>query len=93
MILKILGSLDILTAVIFWLFAIFGIFPSYIVTIPAVYLLIKGIFFLISQDIASIIDVFCAILIFASFSFALPKFLIILITLFLIQKGIFSLLS
>jgi hypothetical protein len=93
MIIKILGLLDILSAFSFWLFAFFGFPPKSLIMLFAFYLLVKGVIFLISADIASILDIISAGIIFLSFSFALPKFLVILVTLFLIQKGIFSLIS
>ena len=93
MIVKILGVLDILTAIFFWIFAFFGIGPKTLVMILAFYLLIKGVIFLISADIASIIDIISAALIFLSLNFPLPKIIIILVALFLLQKGVFSLIN
>lgn len=90
MILKILGSLDIFTALSLWIFHFFHIIPEKFIMVLAFYLLAKGIFFLISQDIASILDVICAGIIFLSFNFTIPAFVIILVSLFLLQKGILS---
>lgn len=92
MMVKILGILDILAAIIFWLFGMFYIIPSTIILIIAFYLLVKGILFLISLDIASILDIIASIFIFVSLNFVLPKVIVIIIVLYLIQKGIFSLL-
>ena len=93
MIIKILGILDILTAFILWLSYSFHIIPTTLITILALYLLVKGIVFLISLDIASIIDVVCSGIIFLSLGFSVPAFLLILVSLFLLQKGILSLLA
>jgi len=93
MIIKILGILDILAALSFWLFAFFGFPPKSIVMLFAFYLLAKGVIFLISLDIASIIDVICAGIIFLSFTTPIPKFIVILVALFLLQKGVFSLVA
>lgn len=93
MIIKILGLLDIITAFSFWLFAFFGIFPRSLIIFFAFYLLIKGVIFLMSADIASILDIISAGIIFLSLSFAMPKFIVIITVLFLIQKGLFSLAS
>lgn len=93
MILKILGIIDILTAIFFWTFGILGIVPKSIILIFAFYLLIKGVVFLISADIASILDIVCASIIFISLNFVIPTFLVIIVAIFLLQKGIFSLLS
>lgn len=93
MIIKILGILDILTALLFWLSAFFHIIPEKILLIVAFYLLAKGIFFIISRDIASILDVISAGIIFISLNFTLPAIVVILVALFLLQKGILSLLA
>lgn len=93
MIIKILGILDILAGILFWLSAFFHIIPKPLLLIFAFYLLSKGIFFLISFDIPSIIDVICSVIIFLSFTSTIPKFIAILVTLFLLQKGILSLVS
>ena len=79
MILKILGFLDIISALSIWLAHFFHIIPQSFLMLIAFYLLAKGIFFLIS-----------AVIIFISFSVNMPGFIIILVSLFLIQKGIFS---
>ena len=93
MIIKFLGILDICAAIFFWIFSFFNFIPEKLILIIGFYLLIKGAVFLISADIASVLDIICAGFIFLSLSFTLPKFVPILITLFLLQKGIFSLLS
>jgi len=90
MILKILGTLDILSGILLWLGFFFKIFPSSLLMIIAFYLLIKGIIFLISADIASILDIICAGIIFLSLQVNIPGFVIILVTLFLLQKGVLS---
>jgi len=93
MIVKILGLLDIISALSFWLFALFHIIPQTLILIIAFYLLIKGAIFLISKDIASILDIICAGIIFLALNSGIPKFVAILVSLFLLQKGIFSLLA
>jgi len=90
MILKILGSLDILSGIVFWMSGLFHFIPQKIMIIFAFYLLIKGVVFLISKDIASILDVCCSLIIFLSFSYSIPAVIVIIIALFLIQKGILS---
>jgi len=93
MIIKILGVADILAAILFWIFGLFGFIPEILIMIVGFYLLVKGTIFLISQDIASVLDILCAGVIFLALGFTLPKILVIIVTLFLLQKGIFSLLA
>ncbi len=93
MIVKILGSLDLIAGLLFWIFALFGIIPSSIISFLALYLVIKSIIFLISEHFASALDLISGIIIFSSLAFNLPDFIAIIISLYLIQKGIFSIIS
>jgi hypothetical protein len=92
MIVKLLGIIDIIAAIFFWIFGFFGIIPSTIIIILAILILAKGIIFVALEHFASVLDVISAIIIFISLNFLLPKVVIILVVLFLLQKGIFSLL-
>ncbi|MBU3913370.1 MAG: hypothetical protein KKE50_04715 [Nanoarchaeota archaeon] len=91
MIVKILGIFDMLAALLFWVFGIFGIIPSNLILILAVYLLVKGLIFVISADVASVIDILVSLIMFLSLSFHIPQIIVITATLILIQKGAFSL--
>lgn len=96
MIVKILGFLDLLTAIFLWLGYFFKIIPEQFLLLVAFYLLIKGVFFIIlsaGTSIASFVDVIISGIIFLSFQHTIPKFLIILISLHLIIKGILSLIA
>jgi len=94
MILKILGALDIFTAICFWIFGIFH--PSFIssfILVLGFYLLIKGIAFATTLNIVSVIDIVCALIIIGSTSYSMPIVVVIIVSLFILQKGIFSMLS
>jgi len=94
MIVKVLGILDILAAALIFLNNNFAnLLPAKILWIVAFYLIIKGIIFLLGADIASIVDIICGSVIILSIFFVLPKLVTLLVVLFLIQKGAFSLLS
>ncbi len=90
---KILGILDIIAGIFFWLFCFFHIIPKPIIILLAFYLLVKGLSFLLSFDIASIFDVVFSIIIFLSLSLTIPKVIVVLFVILLIQKGILSLVS
>lgn len=93
MIIKILGILDIITAGLFWIFAIFSISSlSSFVLLSGLFLLAKGIVFITNFSFASILDIISSIIIIIGSSFALPIIFVIIVSLFLFQKGIFSLL-
>ena len=91
MIVKILGILDIFIAVIFWLFGIFHIIPSNLVLFLGIILLVKGLIFVFNLNITSILDIIAAVLIILATSITMPTIVIALVTLFLLQKGVFSL--
>jgi len=90
---KLLGIFDISAAILFWLFAFFAIIPEKFLLLAAFYLLVKGVIFLVSRDIASIFDIISSAIIFLALNFTIPKAIVIIVSLFLLQKGIFSLLS
>jgi len=87
MLLIILGILDLLSAATLGLLLL-GITVKALIIGAAIYLGIKGLVFL--GDFASIIDLIIAMLLVASLIITLPKFLIIVLAIVLIQKAIFS---
>ena len=93
MIIKILGILDIIAGICFWLFGIFHIIPGNFIFILGLFLLGKGIVFITGLSFASFLDVIFGIIIIVGVSFVLPKIIVILISFFIIQKGIFSLMG
>ena len=97
MITKLFGILDILTALAFFLNNNFdrtgSWFPNSLVLILAIYLIIKGIIFVIILDFASLIDIICAIIILISLVTPINAVLTFLVVIFLFQKGIFSVVS
>ncbi len=93
MLVKLLGILDIFIAVCFWIFGVFHILPEKFIMILGIILLVKGVIFIIGLSIASIIDIVCAIIIIIATSVNVPLVMIVLVALFLVQKGLFSLLS
>lgn len=93
MIIKLLGILDIISGMLFWLDGFFKIIPDSVIMFLVFYLIIKGLIFIISKDIASILDIISGVIIYFSLSYVLPAFIIIIVTLFLLQKGILSLIA
>jgi len=92
MIIKLFGILDILVGMFFWISAFFQIIPDSLIILSALYLIAKGVGFLISEHFASITDIIAGAIIFASLSFAIPSVIVIIVSIYLLQKGIFSLL-
>ena len=93
MIIKILGILDIFVAACFWIFGILGWIPSSFVLVLGLFLLVKGIVFITGFAVGSILDIASAIIIISATSIEMPNLVVILVTLFLLQKGIFSMVS
>lgn len=92
MLIKLLGIFDIFVAICFWLFGILNVFSSKFILILGFILVIKGLIFILGLSIVSVLDIIVGIVIAISTSVTMPKAVVILIALFLIQKGIFSLL-
>jgi len=90
MIVKILGTIDLLAAAFFWIFGLFGIIPEILIIIFAFIILIKGVSFSIMHDYASIGDIICSIIMFIAVYMHVYEFIIIITSLYLLQKGIFS---
>jgi hypothetical protein len=93
MIIKIFGVLDLISALIFGLSYYFHFIPKTMMFFVSGYLIIKGAIFLFSKDIASFIDVGCGVTILLSIFFSISHLIFIIALIFLIQKGLFSLLS
>ena len=92
MIIKILGLLDILAGLTFWIFGVFGVGSlSGLVLLLGFLLLGKGAIFLISLDIVSLFDVVFGLIMIVGISYDVPVFVFVIVGLFLIQKGVFSL--
>jgi hypothetical protein len=96
MIIKLLGIIDIFIALCFWIFGVFHLnLMAGFIFMLGVYLLIKGVIFLTQLSFASILDVASAMIIIGSSAstFLMPNFVVIIVSLYLIQKGIFSLIA
>ena len=91
---KFLGIIDVLIAVIFFVGTFFqiAIFTSFTLFL-ALILLTKGLLFLFSYDLASGIDVIIAFIIIYATQFTIASFIVVIIPLFLLQKGIVSMVS
>ena len=92
MVVKILGALDIFIAICFALFGLLGMFPYNFIMILGAVLLIKGLAFGFILNIISILDIISGLIILISY-YGMPKPLVLFVALFLVQKGIFSMLS
>ena len=94
---KIFGIADLIVAGAFFLNNWFdksnSWFPNNIVLFLAIYLIVKGLFFLVNLDFASIIDIICGIIIIISLSIHIPLVLAAVVLVFLLQKAIFSIIS
>jgi len=87
MLLIMLGILDLLSAATLGLL-FFGITIKFLIIGAAIYLGIKGLIFL--GDFASILDLIIAACLVTSLIITLPKFLLVVFAIVLIQKAIFS---
>lgn len=93
MLVKILGVGDLLAALIFLLSALVGFIPDKLIWIVGLYLVIKGIAFALILDFTSFFDIAAGIVILLSLAIPLHMVIVAIVCLYLIQKGIFSLLA
>lgn len=90
---KILGLIDILSALFFYIFGMFGFISPNIVMAFGVILLVKGLIFIWGFNIFSAIDVISGIVIIMGASgVVIPEMFVIVISIFLLGKGAFSML-
>lgn len=92
MIIKLLGFLDIFTALAFWILIVFNI-GSGIVLFLGLFLLAKGIVFITNLNIASILDIISSVIVIIGSSAHINLIIAIAVSLFLLQKGILSMIS
>ena len=88
---KLLGFFDIIASIILFAPAFNMHFPDNLALFFAVYLIIKGLIFIKSW--VSIVDITAAITLLLSMNIDLPRAMAVIISLLLLQKGIFSTLS
>ena len=94
MIIKLFGIVDILIALVLLIQNYFWkVFPTNVLWAAGIYLLIKGIAFVLLLDFASTVDIVCAIVIILTIFFEVPLLLIGAVILWLVQKGFFSIVS
>jgi len=93
MILKILGSLDILAAILLWITHMTDIIPKQIMFLAVFYLIIKGVMFLSLGNWISSLDIISGLVIYLSVIYPLPGFVVFFVAIFLVQKGIISWIS
>lgn len=93
MIVKLLGGLDFLAGLIFLLFEFTEIIPYSVVVYFGLFLIVKGALFGIPEfNVISIIDIVCGILFLLSF-FGMFNFIVWIVSIYLLQKGLFSFIS
>ena len=96
MLVKILGISDLIIAILFVINTNLdksGWFPDKIILYAGIFLLVKGIFFALTLDFASILDIICAGIILISLAVHIPLLITAIVIILLLQKGFLSLVS
>ena len=90
MLVKLFGLFDLIGAIILllliWNFSV----PNPIIIFFGIFILIKGIIFMITKDIASIIDIYTGIILLLILRYNPPSIYLIVGCFLLLQKGIIS---
>ena len=89
MLVKILGVLDLVAAALLFALSANLVIPDKVLIFFIVILFLKGAFIL-TRSIASAFDLFAAIILLSSLYFTIPKILLIIASILLLQKGFFS---
>ena len=89
----ILGKIDLIIGGLLLIEIFWHIIPNFIIIIFAIILGLKAIPFIFGGDIASIIDIIIVIVILLYSVAEIPSLILILISIYLIQKGVLSLLN
>ena len=75
---KILGTVDLITAILFYVFIVFDITGlSQIITFLGIFLLVKGIVFATTLDMTSVLDIISAMIIIVGSTFNIHIILVI----------------
>jgi hypothetical protein len=93
---KVLGMVDLIAGVIFLAYGLlnlmgFGLISGSIISFLGIVILCKGLVFSIGLDVASFIDIAIGFVMVFVVSVELPFVIVAIISIFLIQKGAFSL--
>tara|TARA_B100001971_G_C18167875_1_gene525342 strand:- start:946 stop:1215 length:270 start_codon:yes stop_codon:yes gene_type:complete len=89
-----MGTIDIALGVLFWIAMVFSFsYFNPLILLLSLVLIVKGIVFLMGMDFASVVDVISGFLIVYALSYGLHTLIVVIISIFLIQKGVFSLWS
>ena len=91
MIVKFLGIIDILAGLLYLFVEIFQIIPKDLLLFAGLILIVKGGAFILNFNVPSALDILCGIIILLSIIVQMPQFIVILVIIFLAQKGIISL--
>jgi len=95
MLIKILGVIDILAGIIFWLSGFFklikfNLIPSELIFVFGILILAKGLIFIFGLSLTSFLDIISGAVLLLAIITEMPLIIISLVSLFLIQKGVLS---
>lgn len=85
-----LGHIDLILGVLLLIYGLHGIVPVSLLIVLAILLSLKALPFVFGGDAASVLDVLSAIIIFSLVSVEIPEFVLLGMSVYLIQKGLLS---
>lgn len=90
MFVKFLGIIDLFVGVSYLIIFYSNNIQNSFILIIGIILLLKGLIFISSLNFASIMDAFLGLIIIISSSINMPIWIVLPVSIFLVQKGIFS---
>jgi hypothetical protein len=85
-----LGNIDLILGVLLITRVLYEIIPLDLILFLTIIFLLKALLFVWGGDIASVIDILSSVVIFSLIVIEIPLIIIVIISIYLIQKGILS---
>jgi hypothetical protein len=89
----IFGYIDLVLGTLLIMWGLWGIIPLVLLFFLAILLLLKALPFVFGGDIASLLDILSAVVIFSLTVINVPLFILVAVSIYLIQKGVLSFFS
>jgi len=88
-----LGNVDLIAGILLLMSSFYGIILVGLAAFLMIFVFLKALVFVWGGDIASLLDIFSSVIVFSSLVIDIPSFILIGISVYLIQKGVLSFFS
>ncbi len=88
-----LGNVDLILGILLLIVGLYGIIPMIFIFVLTFIVFLKALMFVWGGDIASMLDILSVLIIISMGYVEVPLFIVIVVSIYFIQKGIFSVFS